>query len=276
MPLPGVFITQKKDGTTYYRSSITYSNKHISLGSFSTEEEAHQAYSSALQILHTKQRSPSILDTPHYEDYLQKKYKFSFDKWIMLLNLRDSRIYCRNPIYLQQSYFLYYLSYHMVLKFDTDDLFYYMKHKIMQRGGHLFVCEYGMQVSILSRYGIRNFSVVNRDYRFTNGDSTDFRYRNIQIINRYFGVTKAIQKGKDIYTTKIHLNGNYLVGRYATEVEAAIAYNKAANYLKSNGFAKEFPENYIDSLDDISYSKIYNSIRLSTKIREYPKILPYN
>ena len=269
MPLPRVFIAKKKDGTTYYRSSITYLSKHISLGSFSTEAKAHQAYCSALKILHTKQRRRSLTDVPHYEDYLQEKVGLSFDKWIMLLNLRDSRIYCRNPIYLQESYFLYYLSPHIVLKFDADDLFYYMKHKIMQRGGHLFVCEYGMQVSILSRYGIRSFSVLNRDYRFVNGDPMDFRYRNIQIINRYFGVTKSVQKGRDVYTAKIHLNGDYIIGRYPTEVEAAIAYNKAANYLRSKGLEKAFPENYIESLDDITYAKIYNTVRLSSKIRNY-------
>ena len=42
--LPGVYLATKKDGTVYYRSSITYRSKHISLGSFSTEEDAHCAY----------------------------------------------------------------------------------------------------------------------------------------------------------------------------------------------------------------------------------------
>ena len=44
MSLPGSFQAMKKDGTIYYRSSITYKNKHISLGSFPTEEESHAAY----------------------------------------------------------------------------------------------------------------------------------------------------------------------------------------------------------------------------------------
>ena len=29
----------------------------------------------------------------------------------------------------------------------------------MKRGGHLFVAEYGMQTSVLSRYGIRSYAV---------------------------------------------------------------------------------------------------------------------
>ena len=40
---PGVYIAKKKDGTIYYRSSFTYKSKHISLGSFATEKEAHKA-----------------------------------------------------------------------------------------------------------------------------------------------------------------------------------------------------------------------------------------
>ena len=50
MSLPGAFKAQKKDGTIYYRSSITYKNKHISLGSFKTEEEASGAYIEALAV----------------------------------------------------------------------------------------------------------------------------------------------------------------------------------------------------------------------------------
>ena len=55
----------------------------------------------------------------------------------------------------------------------------------MRRGGHLFVADYGMQVNIASRYGIKNFAVENRDYRFVNGNDHDFRYANIEILNTY-------------------------------------------------------------------------------------------
>jgi hypothetical protein len=269
MALPGVFQAQKKDGTTYYRSSITYRNKHISLGSFEIETKAHQAYVTADSILSKKSEHRSLHDIPHVEEYLKLGTCLTFDKWITLLNLRDNAIYCHNPIYLKQNYFLYYVSETYILKFDTDDLFFYMKHRIMQRGGHLFVSDYGMQINVLSRYGIKNFAVPGRDYRFVNGDCSDFRYRNIQIINRYHGVIKSTLKGRDIYTAKIHIVGDIIIGRYATEVDAAIAYNKAATYVKARGVLKDFPENYIDTIDDIAYAKIYNSVRLSKKIREF-------
>ena len=51
---PGVFLAKKKDASIYYRSSITYKNKHISLGSFSTEEEAHTAYLQAGTLINDK------------------------------------------------------------------------------------------------------------------------------------------------------------------------------------------------------------------------------
>lgn len=46
--LSGAFSAKTKDGTIYYRSSLTYKRKHISLGSFPTEEEAHLAYKEGL------------------------------------------------------------------------------------------------------------------------------------------------------------------------------------------------------------------------------------
>ena len=62
MSLPGSFQATKKDGTIYYRSSITYKNKHISLGSFSTDQEAHLAYVEANTIL-SKANNLEISDT---------------------------------------------------------------------------------------------------------------------------------------------------------------------------------------------------------------------
>ena len=47
----GVYSAKKKDGTIYYRANITYQAKHISLGSFSSEDDAHSAYSEACSLL---------------------------------------------------------------------------------------------------------------------------------------------------------------------------------------------------------------------------------
>ena len=50
----GVFQARKKDNTVYYRSSITYKGKHISLGSFPTEEDASAAYEEAVMLLRSQ------------------------------------------------------------------------------------------------------------------------------------------------------------------------------------------------------------------------------
>ena len=52
--LPGVFKAQKKNGDVYYRSSITFRSKHISLGSFDNEEDANAAYNDATAIIQSE------------------------------------------------------------------------------------------------------------------------------------------------------------------------------------------------------------------------------
>ncbi len=258
--LPGVFKTNKKNGDVYYRASITFKNKHISLGSYSTEASANRAYRAAGDILRDCR-----YDIEEYES----NHGLPFEKWVILFNLRDNGMYFKNPIYLKNRYFIYYINKKILLKFDIDDLFYYAHHKIMKRGGHLFVSDYGMQVTILSRYGIKNYAVAGRDYRFANGDNTDYRYGNIEIINRYHGVTKSFRKGFPIYTAKIHINGDYIIGRYPTDIEAAIAYNKAAGLMKGKGIMKDFPENYINEINEIEYARIYHSVKISKRLRNY-------
>jgi len=258
--LAGVYIAYKKDKTLYYRSSITYKNKHISLGSFAEELTAHNAYLEATNILSD--------NTINIEQYNKKKL-LSFDKWVSLINFRDNGIYFKNPIYLYPKYFLYYMTPDDVFTFDVDDLFYYSNHKIMRRGGHLFVADYGMQVNILNRYGIKNFAKPGKDYIFVNGDETDFRYRNIHIINHYNGVTKSEKNGRPVYTAKIHINGDYLIGRYESESDAAIAYNKAIDTLEEKGVSIRYTKNYIDGLNQAMYDERYDKIKISKKIREY-------
>ena len=259
--LPGVYLAKKKNGELYYRSSITYQNKHISLGSFATETNAYKAYQLASTILNKKQN--------RIETYSSKNHMLSFDKWVILINFRDNGLYFKTPIYIRNHYFEYYLDEKTTLKFAVDDLFYYANHKIMRRKGHLFVADFGMQVNILSRYGIKNYAVAGRDFLFMNGDTTDYRYENIYIINKYHGVLKNTQAGISSYISKIHIHGDYIIGRYPTEDEAAIAYNKAAEFLLESGFKKNFPRNFINGLNSEEYHLIYERIKLPKRIRCY-------
>lgn len=261
---PGVFSATKKDGTKYYRSSFTYKNKHISLGSFDTENAAHKAYIEATDII-------SSDENIKITDYNRKKHQISFEKWVMLINLKDNGIYFKNPIYLHPKYFEYYLDNdpYSPLKFDAEDLFFYSTHKIMRRGGHLFVADYGMQLNILNRYGIKNYAVPGKDYIFVNGDNTDYRYHNIKVINRYTGVTlDTSNNGQSVYITKIHINGDYIVGRYKSETDAAIAYNKAVNLLTDKGYKISYQTNYIENMDSSEYTHIYDQIKISKKLTD--------
>ena len=274
--LTGVFETKKKNGQSYYRSSITYKGRHISLGSFDISEDAHNAYLEADKILH----SSDVYQIDLLESYFpaadtspkKKKKSFakidflSFEKVVILLNFRDNDIYFHSPIYLYKNFFHYYLSPDYHLTFDKEDLFYYSSHKIMRCGNHLFVADYGMQVTIASRYGIRNFAVKDRDYRFINQDDTDYRYSNIEIINPYHGVLREGSFGNYSYRVLIHINGNYIVGIYDNIETAAIAYNKAADLCHQYGINKKFPVNYIENLSPKMYADIYSSVSVSDSL----------
>ncbi|MCM1193626.1 MAG: hypothetical protein NC123_13350 [Butyrivibrio sp.] len=256
----GVFPAFRKSGEPYFRASLTYRGKHISLGSFSAPEEAHAAYLEGRRIL------ADVSCTP--ESYTEES-GLPFEKWVCLANFRDNGLYFGNPIYIGKKMFYYYLSPSRVLKFDPDDLFYYSSHKIMRRGNHYFVADYGLQVSIVSRYGIKPYAREGRDYRFINGDSDDFRRENLEILNIYHGVASEQKNGQYFFTVRIHIRGNYIVGRYDDEITAAIAYNKAIDVLHKNGLEKKFLPNYIENLSPSKYAEIYSSLQISRKILEY-------
>ena len=236
MNLPGSYESKKKDGSIYYRSSCTFRNRHISLGSYSTSGEAHEAYKQALFLLGHSEVS--------LEDY-SKLNPLPFEKWVVLINFRDNHLYFSTPIYVRPKFFYYYLDEHFRLTFDIDDLFFYASHKITRRKGHLFVAHYGMQLNLANRYGIKNYAVLGKDYRFVNGDCHDYRYENIEILNPYQGVSTVNRRGKKMFKAQLHLNGNYTIGYYDSSLEAAIAYNKAVDIVKRNGCKKNFIQNLL-------------------------------
>ncbi len=147
-----------------------------------------------------------------------------------------------------------------------DDLFYLSSHKLMKRGNHLFVADYGSQVSLLDRLNIRAHSVEGRDYRLINQDPFDLRRENIEIINRYFGVTKEEKKLDVTYKASININGKFVIGRFDTEIEAAIAYNKAVDELSKKGCTKKYPQNFIEGISAREYAAIYSNVKISSKI----------
>lgn len=253
----GVYKAYKKNGQPYYKSSITYRNKHISLGSYNSQQIAAKAYLQAYDILFNN--NYNLIDFSNNMD-------LPFEKWVILHNFRDNNYYIGNPIYLYKSYFCYYIDDKTELKFSTEDLFFYASHKIHFRNGHYYVNDHSQQLNIMSRYNIKNYAVAGKDYIFKNGDIHDFRTLNIEIINRYNGVTKTVKKNKILYLAKIYFKSNVLVGIYSSEIEAAIAYNKAVDLLKSYGIDKSLTKNYIQSLSKNEYKSIYATIKISSNI----------
>lgn len=254
-------MAKKANGTIYYRASIHRKGKKISLGSFDDEHHAKEAYKEGVLIF--KDTSVTM------ENFGERLRFLTKEKIICLLNLRDNGLYFKTPIYLRQGYFSYYLKSVGELKFDNEDLFYYSSHTIMKRGGHLFVNDYGSQYSLISRYGIKPYAVNGRDYKFVNGDSNDFRYENILIINPYQGVRKRSLIKREVYSVRIHINGEFNIGRFPDEISAAICYNKACDLAVAHGIKKDFMKNFIEELNSDEYHKIYDRITLPKKYLDY-------
>ncbi|MCQ2519607.1 MAG: hypothetical protein MJ107_03640 [Lachnospiraceae bacterium] len=252
----GVYIDKKKNGSNNYRASMTINNKHISLGSYSSEHEAAMAYEYAKKLFASK---TEVTDFPD-------NCPLSFEKFVILINLRDNKIYFSNPIYLENRFFSYYYSPEDVYKFDMDDLFYFSSHKIMKRGNHLFVADYGSQVSVYEHLGIRAFSVPGRDFLFINDDKYDLRRENIEIVNPYFGVRKQKNALEESFKTFINITGKFVVGTYDSEIKAAIAYNKAVDVVTKQGIAKKYPQNYIEGISAREYAAIYSDVEISKKL----------
>mgnify|MGYP000782336312 CR=1 FL=1 len=94
---------------------------------------------------------------------------------------------------------------------------------------------------------------------------------NLEIINRFHGVSKKKNGSIPFFETKIHVNGDYIVGRYPDEITAAVAYNKAATILIKKGYDKAYPVNFIEETDSETYKKLFQSVSVSKKIRELPQ-----
>lgn len=208
-----VGVYKEKNGK--YRASITFKRKHINLVQTNDEYLASQMYEDARRIIDEN------LTINDYSGVLPLK------KWVVIINYRDNNLYIKNPIYIYKSYFKYYISKDIVLRFDKEDLFFYASHAIFMRGKQFFVNNYGIQENILKRYGLIPFAKENRDYYFVNGDNYDFTYKNIKIINKYYGVYFENNE----YVVKIK---NKIIGKYKDDILAAIAYNKAVDKYNLN------------------------------------------
>ncbi len=102
------------------------------------------------------------------------------------------------------------------------------------------MADYGMQQTLTSRYGIKATElpawiiVLSTEIlRTSAGKSADPQHLSRCPEN-------GSKNGQYVYTVRIHIRGNYIVGRYATDIEAAIAYNKAIDILHSKGVTSNF------------------------------------
>ena len=59
-----------------------------------------------------------------------------------------------------------------------------------------------------------------------------------------------------------------LIGKYNKIEHAAIAYNKAVDFLINNGFTTNYEKNYINNYSVSEYKEVYKKIHIPEKIKE--------
>lgn len=249
-----IYPTVIKD-VTKYKTYFLYEDHKLYLGTYPTMEHAEKVVKEAEELMQLPTGVPQF-----------NHYSLDYKKIVSLCNLRDNKSYIKNPIYLYPTYFTYYLSKDCILTFDLKDLLYYSTYKIYKRGNYLYTQDAISQQSILSRYGIPNHSVINKDYLFKNNNPYDFRYHNIEIINGYKGVSKKLKGNTEIYVAYIYIKANLIIGHYSSEIEAAIAYNKAIDILSKHDTGKDYTHNIIPFITKSEYDAIYEKLTISPRI----------
>lgn len=234
-----------------YKVYYPYHKKKLYIGSYKTNDLAIEASNEATAIMN----STSLEYTYHV---------IPFKKWITLCNYRDHFVYLKNPIYLYDHFFKYFLDRDTVLYFDMKDLLFFSSYKIYKRGNYLYTSDGITQQNILQRFGILNHSVYGKDYYFKNNNRYDFRRENIEIVKNYKGVHVETKQDKSVYVAKIYIHSNLVIGYYDTELEAAIAYNKAVDYLIKSGSNKKYIKNEFPFLTMSEYKQFYNQLSISS------------
>lgn len=245
-----------KNNVTTYKVYFLYESKKIYLGTYSSLTIAKEALNQAEMIMN----APT--GTLTYNNYL-----IGYKKFISLCNFRDHKIYIKNPIYVYPTYFYYYLSNTTFLIFDSKDLLFFSTYKICKRGNYLYTQDSISQKSILSRFNIMSHSIAGKDYLFKNGNPQDFRRANLEIINSYKGVSRKEYKGQTVYVATIFMDKNITIGHYSSEMEAAIAYNKAIDLLYTKGISnRNYVPNTIPFLTLSEYKLIYDGLSISPRL----------
>lgn len=243
----------KKD---HYRVYYLYKSRKIYIGLYNNYDQATLAYDFTHHLFNS---SFSIEDFT--EDCL-----IPFEKFITCINYRDTGIYIKTPIYIHKDHFKYYFAYNFYLLFDLKDLLYFSTNKIHKRGEYLYTYIGDHQESILKRFGFSKKMTYLTDYCFVNDNRYDFRRHNIKVINHYTGVFSEVKFNKPTFVTRIFTDKYIVVGHYETEVQAAIAYNRAVDLLKDSPFASKYQKNTFPFLTRHEYEQIYTNLLISKRL----------
>ena len=240
-----------------YRVYYLYKTKKIYIGLYNTYEEALWAYEFVEKLF------TSDLSLNEYSN----SCPIPFEKFVACINFRVTHMYFKTPIYVYTDHFKYYLTPDLWLTFDLKDLLYFSTKRIHKRGDYLYTYIGDHQENILKRFGFNRPMTYLKDYTFLNGNRYDFRRKNIQVINHYYGVSLETKYNKPTYVTRITLNkGTLVVGHYTSDMLAAIAYNKAVDLVTASLKEHNYPKNTFPFLTRQEYENLYLSLPISKRL----------
>lgn len=250
------YIYTKQSGDTVkYRVYYMYQSKKIYIGIYETSEKAQEVYA----WVDTKMSSGFSL-----EDYLGSP--IAFDKFITLLNFKNNGAYFSVPIYIFPDHFKYYLSEDFYMIFSLKDLFFISNYKIHKRGQYLYINIGTRQENLLKRFGISNHATYGVDYLMHNGNRYDLRRENIHILNHYKGVQYEDKYHTKTYVARIRTTQYLVIGHYDSELLAAIAYNKAVDYLEKSSSSCSYEKNEFPFLTRQEYQSLYDKVEVSKRL----------
>jgi hypothetical protein len=251
---------------TKYRVYYLHRNKRIYIGLYDKEENAKKAYQLVDSLMHNSQPISAF-----------KPDLINFKKYVSLINFRDHSWYSTQPIYLYDTFFYYYFSPTCYLTLDKRDLLFFSTHTIGKKNNYIYIQYPFCKVSILDRFGLNTTCQYGKDYCFRNGNRLDFRRENLEILNIYKGVKKIDTSKNSHYVAQIYTDRPIIIGHYDSAISAAIAYNKAADYVEQLLPHKNYKRNDLSFLTQAEYDTLYNQLLISPRIAQntsQKRILP--